>query len=291
MDSLNLDLLALETMKLGQSLGEEKTDDQMEFSLAFGQARHNSSEQTLASSLQVEQEEFKFVPDIIEASLQLPQSPGVLYRLLKGANTFIIRGIPVDDLSLLQDEVDEKNEDMAKLLRINEDEEWREVTYFCTKNQAVAEVLCDELINRRFPKEEDHLCNLSDPGFSWWMDQSDIHFNIYFQSHGVDRASELIQLGPLGDCQIASRRLDNLKMLLHQFLPISEMSISEKYFSVKTTTANDRFEMIRNLFLNGDDSWCDTFFASRHEYRTLYLYIKELAALRRLWIEVKAQID
>jgi hypothetical protein len=103
------------------------------------------------------------------------EGPGVVYYIEKGVSTFCIRGLVSDDLAWEQDLLESKDKDFLKLFRLTENEldQIEKIGFFPTPSLEIAESIVKIMMNRRFPVAEASLCNLSDPGFSWWMDQGE----------------------------------------------------------------------------------------------------------------------
>ncbi len=151
----------------------------------------------------------------------------------------------------------------------------------------------EQIINRRFPHQEDSLCNISDPGFSWWMDVSGSggRFEIFFKSHGINRADKYIQLGPIGDGGVAALRMNQARTLLRSSFPISEFSCDDKSFSVASQKPDHLgFISFKNIFLEGINNTDTENFPDNSMGRTLYYYFHELAIVRKFWIEVKTKL-
>jgi hypothetical protein len=217
-----------------------------------------------------------------------PQGPGLLYRIDKGISTFCLRGLASEDLMWDIEAIERQDVDVMRSLKINEEEQIQEVRFFETDDYPMAETIVDQMINRRFPRQESMLCNLSDPGFSWWMDEGHGKFAIYFQSHGIERDSSLVQLGPLGDPMIAYRRLGRALSVLRRFFPINEYGVTEKVFEISTTNASHQgYEAFANIFLHGEFPFQEILSELTGEEHTLFLYLREVAALRRFWLTVQ----
>lgn len=221
-----------------------------------------------------------------------PEGPGILYRLDKGISTFCLRGLVSEDLHWDLEAIERQDVDVMRSLKIDDEEQIGEIRYFMTDDYPMAETVADQLINRRFPRQEAMLCNLSDPGFSWWMNLSSRGFNIYFQSHGIERDDSLIQLGPLGDPLIASRRLGRALSVFRQIFPVNEYSATDKFFEVSCThEENPGFEAFCRLFTHGEFAFEELLERFSGDDLTLFLYLREIAALRRLWLQVQKELE
>lgn len=230
----------------------------------------------------------------------LQKSSGLIYKIENGLNTFCIRGFPSenikDDFYSLKNVTSEKN----TLLKLNPCDDFSGIYFFETKDIFQAEYVCEQIINRRFPHREDALCNVSDPGFSWWMETKESEINsireerlaIYFRSHGINRAEKYIQLGPIGDPGIAMLRMNQAKNLLRSSFPISEFSCDDLGFTLATQKPDHlSFINFKNIFSLGRNETMVEDFPDNSLGKTLYYYFQELAAVRKFWIEVKSKLS
>lgn len=215
-----------------------------------------------------------------------PMAPGLIYRLDDGGNTFCIRAIATANI---EEEFTKIN---RSALKIADDFPLDSLFYFELPTVEQAEAVIDQLCHRRFPKLEDSLCNISDPGFSWWMDIGQDRFEIFFRSHGINRAEKYIQLGPIGDQKVAELRLGQIQHLLQNTFPVSEFSITNKSFALATTKPEHLgFNSFKNIFLKGENQTDIGNFPENALGRTLYFYFQELAAIRKFWIEVQTKLS
>lgn len=277
---LSLDLLLQETMALTEYLRGNSRPD-------FAVAPEVCAEVEIESDLNTQES------PPVEVQV-LPTTPGLIYKIDNGASTFCIRGFPVSNISEAFSELSEPFSLKRSLLKLSADHSLESVSFFETRNFELAEVLKEQIINRRFPHQEDALCNLSDPGFSWWMNleqESADRFEIFFRSHGINRADKYIQLGPIGDAAMAATRMNQARSLLHTSFPISEFSCDDKSFAVASLKPDHlSFNSFKNIFLEGVNNTEIENFPDSDLGRTLYYYFHELAVVRKFWIEVKTKL-
>src|SRR5690606_8120341 len=84
--------------------------------------------------------------------------------------------------------------------------------FFMVEDVSQAEIIHDQIHNRRFPIHEEMICNLSDPGFSWWLTKKNKGFQISFTMSVAD--DQTIKLGPLGDRELAIRNFQQFEDLV-----------------------------------------------------------------------------
>jgi hypothetical protein len=230
---------------------------------------------------------------------QFPESAGVIYRIDSGPSTFCIRGFSTKNIRSDWEDLQSKASLKRVLLKMSDEIELSEIGFFETANFELAEAAKEQVVNRRFPHQEDAVCNLSDPGFSWWMDikgpehlsSQEGRFEIFFRSHGINRAEKYIQLGPIGDGAIAQLRMNQARTLLRSSFPISEFSCDDKSFAVASLKPDhSSFISFKNIFLYGINNTTLENFPDNSLGRTLYFYFHELAVVRKFWIEVKKKL-
>ncbi|MCF8059699.1 MAG: hypothetical protein K9K67_10405 [Bacteriovoracaceae bacterium] len=285
--TMDLNSLAQETLELSENLRKEFSREESQRDLF---ALHQIDAFDFSATFEPEEvsldQEIEECQDI-EVGQEDLSGPGLIYRIEKGISTFCIRGIVSEDLEWDIEALEKENPEIMKALKIREEADLETVGFFSTTDQAMAETLFDHLINRRFPRQEAILCNLSDPGFSWWMDCDPKSIKVYFQSHGIERDDSLIQLGPLGDPLIAFRRLSRALGLLRNYFPVNEYSATDKSFMLSTTNeSQENFAAFQNIFLKGEFPFEDFLAELKGEELTLFLYLREIAILRRFWLKI-----
>lgn len=225
----------------------------------------------------------------LEADFNL-ETCGLIYRIDGGVSTFSAKGICVDNISESLLDLENEDHELWKSLK-TKDRDVNSLYIFTTKTRALAEVISDELLNRRFPVKEEMVCNISDPGFSWWMEDNGEGFHIFFKSFGTDRAQRYTRLGPLGDSTIAQRRFSQAEGLLRSFFPINEFATSDKFFSISSVKEEHIiFQMFKDLFVSGINDTILEDFPDTTDGRTLYFYFQEISALREFWLDLESKI-
>ncbi len=267
MQQTNFDFLTRETLELSQKLNYQYQSEEND---SFPPSNEKIVEPGLGET-----------EDWLERA-------GVIFYLEVGVNTFCLRAIATDDVEDTFDLIEKNHPSVARVLRIDWSQFDQKLLIFPTESKASAEVLVDHMANRRYPLREDLLCNLSDPGFSWWMDLGQDHFQIFFQSHGVDRAIDFVCLGPMGDPMIACKRLNQALPFLKNYFSIDEFSVTEKAFGISVATPDcPKFNLFRKVFLSGEAELRGGLFPSNPQGRTLSLYFRELALKRRFWCQIE----
>ena len=244
-------------------------------------------------------EEVVAAPETVNLRPGLPTDPGVLYHIQKSPSVFVIRtmvsqNIREDYLKILESPEDYPS---LRLIEGNPEELESRLRFFIVENQYQAEVIHDQLNNRRFPVDEEMMCNLSDPGFSWWMTKKERTLQVAFNlSSSLDDGA--FKLGPLGDRELAVR----------SFLQFGELlSRSGLELSVQNEPNRVVFEEVEKLLLQDmqdlfemgviGDGITELFrlLAKKSnpegELESTWYYFQELASIRRFWIQIQYDLE
>ncbi len=306
-NDLNLDMLLKETLALTEFLRATPQDpsqasgqhQQISFLSDDDDYLYDLADSFSENESQSEQKADELTQLLVE-SHKYPSTPGVIYKIDSSHSTFCVRGFTANNISEAYVEIARLDSTKRPILKLSIQDEISNVCFFETKTYELAEVVREQIINRRFPHQEDAVCNISDPGFSWWMNVSDFEacvdksgrFEIFFRSHGINRADKYIQLGPIGDGSVAALRLNQARTLLRSSFPISEFCCDDKSFSVASLKPDHLgFVSFKNIFLEGMNTTQLENFPDNSLGRTLYYYFHELAVVRKFWIEVKSKLS
>ena len=217
-----------------------------------------------------------------------PKGPGLVFYLDRGVNTFCLRAVATEEMESIFELARSKSPDLGEALSINWEQFEQELLGFSTESKFAADILVSQLANLRHPLKEDLVCNLSDSGFSWWMDFTPKSFRVFFQSYGIDRMDNFVCLGPMGDPKLACKRLNQSLPFLKNCLLINEFSATEKSFAIDVYPSSiSTFDQFKNLFLNGQGELEENIFSNDLQGKTVFLYFKELALKRRFWCRVE----
>jgi hypothetical protein len=231
-------------------------------------------------------------PDHVEEQEELlvdyPNAPGIVYNVCKSGNTFSLRGVVTDSIEDSFDSITMGEKSLLRSLKIEEDQ-LDAILFEEFPSMDQAEIVYDQLFNKRFPLEEDLLCNISDPGFSWWYGRTEDGFRINFKSHKLSGAGERLKLGPIGDVVVACLRFNRLKEHFKYHIPISEIVISEKQFILKSTDeTHPILQELMNLFEEGEVSEDSALLCELD--LTEKLFLQELAAVRKFWLKIERKV-
>lgn len=245
-------------------------------------------------------EEVSLPPEISESddALTIPAEPGVIYHIQKSSSVFVIRTMVSanirEDLTLINEQPE--NYPSLRLLEGGETDVSKKLKFFIVENPSQAEIIHDQLHNRRFPIFEEMMCNLSDPGFSWWLTKKEKGFQLAFTMSVSD--NNTIKIGPLGDRELAVKNFQTFEQLVTgaglemniqnemnrvQFSDCEEFILEELKdvfeFGVITQTLQDIFKILSRK--------CSQVSALEETW----FYLQELAAMRRFWIQIQYDLE
>lgn len=289
--NLDFDFLARETLALTEQLRNDSFAKNL--NEHCDQLHLDDLESTFDLSY-TSTSEHSLEPEIDHSAMPL-EGPGIVYKLEKGISTFCLRGVATSDLDWERDDIERGDRNLMKKLRLSVDDSGcisEDIGFFPTYDVALAETVVDQLMNRRFPRQEAIVCNLSDPGFSWWLSCESLSFQVYFQSHGIERDENLIQLGPLGDPFIAYQFFNKSFQFLKSKFSINEFSATEQGFGISCARNSEhKFQQFIQLFVDGSFPWEDEMFEEGNsDDKRLLLYFYELSLLRKFWVEIQCRL-
>lgn len=220
-----------------------------------------------------------------------PKSPGVIYRIDRGGSTFCLRGMPTTDIATSFDHYQKNETQVLKALRLEAFNDEHDVYFFETHSFELAQIVSDQYLKRRLPLNEEMVCNISDPGFSWWFCEKEDGFLLSFKTTGFHDNLDLINLGPIGDRKVASLVLRECIDLFSLVLKHTQLSCSEKAFQVQSEELGHLYLIeLRNLFLKGERAERLEQYFEKNQNKTLGFYFRELSVLRSFWIELQGQL-
>lgn len=232
--------------------------------------------------------------DVVNA--EIPETPGILYHVQKNKGVFVLRLMKSANLRRDYTYVTE-NPDSYPSLRLINGSEVVTPKFFMMDNLLQAEVICDLLHNRRFPVQEELMCSINDPGFSWWLRPQSSGFQICFStSLGLDESC--IKLGPLGDQQLAIknfRQLENIissaGLTLEVANEVGRVSFSDPG-AFLSEELKDLFELgVVGEGLVGLFKLLASRLKNHQELESAWLYLQELASVRRFWIQIQYDLS
>ncbi|MDD0853841.1 hypothetical protein HBN50_12085 [Halobacteriovorax sp. GB3] len=214
-----------------------------------------------------------------EQECVVEQQSAIAYHVLESSLTFCVKAIAVKDIHQF-----ELTDEVRAQLKLNQDQA---PEFFITDCYERAQLTLTQIANRRFTKEEDMICNIGDPGFSWWLEKSDHGFSIYFKSYKVNRVDEAIRLGPLGDVQYAVRKFSWLSALFKEHFPVSEFSCDDTALHFYTSKQNDEsMNHLIQVFEEGICSFDEEDFHLENDSLGLFYYLSEISDIRSWWLDI-----
>lgn len=253
------------------------------------------SERRLMGELEDGEETWE--PLVDAAPVTAPHAPGVVFHLEQSRGTFVVRTFPCADLRSTVAAILESPEEYPSLRLVTEaGGDLSRLRWFELETLAEAEVVHQRVGQRRFPQREEDVCNLSDPGFSWWFEEAPAGFVIHSKMGLLKEG--LTRLGPLADAQLAPYRWNVLAQILAQ-LPI-DVEIRQENNRLVMSATRDQWllQEFRSVFERGavTRELQDVFRLLSKKgtapalLETCWFFLAEMAAVRRFWKTVEAQL-
>jgi hypothetical protein len=228
-----------------------------------------------------------------------PDRPGVLFHLEHQGGTFIVRTMPSANLAESVALITATPEDFPSLRLIHDEQiQLHLLSWFACETLEEAEVVHARLGHRRFPLREEDVCNLSDPGFSWWLEAKSGSF-VAHSKMGLLREN-LVRLGPIADAQIAPHRWNELASLLSH-LPLALNVSNETSRLTMSASSQDAWvvDEFCRVFMEGKISseLTDIFRLLGRRgvpaglLETSWFFLKEMSVVRLFWIEIEERLS
>lgn len=226
----------------------------------------------------------------------LPQAPGLIYRVEKGSSTFVIRLLDTVNIAEMMEEIKVTPSKFTSLRLKTEDGELPKLNTFETPNLELAQTIRNQIQNKRFPIHEESLCNLSDPGFSWWLSHNAHSLSISFKNFRVDDQSKYVPIGPMGDSKLTAMKLNQCQALIRELFPVSHFFCNENLFGLETSSLGlDNFDKFKRLFISGfalEDLFANQMRNEKfcEQHKNALTYLRELSYIRKFWKVIESEI-
>lgn len=226
---------------------------------------------------------------------KLPQTHGLLYHIQKSTSMFVVRTFVSSNIRQDYELIlkSPENYPSLRLIDLEKDEDLSsKLRFFVVENPCHAELIHAYVNNRRFPRFEESVCNISDPGFSWWMVKKQNKFQVAL-TLSLSVESGMTKLGPLGDHQLALKNMSMFESLLNEVgLPLN-FQMETNRFSVEGADEDLLMDDLRDLFefgvIGADLANLFRLLAIKlpndPRLESTWFYFEELAAMRRFWIQ------
>jgi len=234
-----------------------------------------------------------------ELDMSAPEKPGLIYHIQKNSGLFVLRTLPSKNLREDVNRILQYPEDYPVLRLVDEKDplQKRRLNFFVVSDHAQAELIHSQVSNRRFPIDEESLCNLSDPGFSWWFCRKENGFQISF-NHAYSQGIDLVKLGPLGDQKVAVKQLEVFLKKIQEIELALGVHLEPHKFTIEGSE-EQIVEGLRHLFEFGiiGNTIHQLFkILARNskdlvEVETLWFYFEELSAMRKFWIKIYKELS
>ena len=215
---------------------------------------------------------------------------GIYFGIDTSLGSFCLRGVPIENFNEEKKRIDELIQANSQLRKIKDGK----LEFFPCESFELAQVICDTMMNRRFPFEEDSLCNISDPGPSWWLERGDRHLRIYFKSMGKSKDVKE-KIGPIGDTEVTKKRWEQVTETLMSVYPGLNCEVSENgvFLAISSHEAPETsfLNHLSDFIIDGEVN--KSLFQNlpkNYNSKIFKLYLTELAACRKFWIKVESLI-
>ena len=175
--------------------------------------------------------------------------------------------------------------------------------YFECDSLDIADVIKENLANKRFPIEEENVFNVSDPGESWWFSDEGDTFKIYFKLSRTEKIHQFTKLGPLGDTVRFSDLFLKLQGYFQKIFPVADYaSGSAQVLMSSAERDNVNFRSLKHLFKSGEvtpelfdflKNWEMSPESNAYKdslQKANYILI-ELATIRSFWLEIENDLN
>ena len=199
------------------------------------------------------------------------EGSGVVFHIEKGRSTFCLRGRAVEDLKAPDPD------DTQKWLKLP------------TPTLPLAELVTDQMMNRRFPYEDGLIAGLATTDGSWWIETTENKIKIQWKNHSPSSLAS--RIGPISYPKIASFRFQRIcARLTTLFAGLSACEATDRWIELTFHPDQlENFHLIRNLFLEGIPVQWNS--AQTLEEQTFLQYLTELALCRKLWINTEEKLS
>ncbi len=265
----NFQKLAEETLNLGIEISQKNEEEAQK---ALGQA-----EADVESS-----------KDLKSYISEPPIGSGLIFKIEFGSGTFCLRGVASNNLREDYHSLFAGSDYIIKELNIQSEDALKEIIFTPLASFDLACSVEEQLMNKRIPYAEELICNISDPGFNWWLDLRYSGIKIYFHSFNVDNSEHFIKLGPLGDSFQTSAIINSVIEYLSYMMPIDEFSCTDKVFTLSSQNENHPcYQKLKALFRHGASFYLKDFSSlDCQELDEFQHYCHQISAMRRVWMKV-----
>lgn len=227
----------------------------------------------------------------------VPSAPGLLYHLQDSGPVFVVRTLVSEDLARDHARVLAHPEEFPTLRLLENGGEVRSrLRWFAVEDLAQADHVHERVGQRRFPRREEDVCNLSDPGFGWRIEESEAQFTLYGKMNWGKE--NLKRLGPVYDVNLAQGRWVDLATLLANLQVAVDVTSEVSKLSMSSTEASWLVEEFKRVFVDGivSPEMRELFVilgkrkAAPALLETCWYFLQEAAAARRFWSTIQREL-
>jgi len=209
-------------------------------------------------------------------TVNLTDGPGLIYRILRGPETFVVKGFTTENLKDSYLHLSLKH-----LQKLGVEKDQGEVKFYSTYSLELADNLVAKILNQRFSYQEGLVRNISDPGSTSWMKVEDDRFVICLSFPG---SQDFENIGVLGDRKEVLALFSQTIEKINTLLPNSEFSSSDIELRLKIANkSNFYFQALKGVFHEGKmENEIIEYFGPYLDNHLLD-FLMEISSLRGLW--------
>ena len=211
----------------------------------------------------------------------LTHGPGIVFFVDIGSGSFCVRGLPVI----------ENNLSLTDLIRLDKHfEKATKTSFFPCETIEVAEMISEQMINRRYPLQDNGLLNISDPGPTWLISYDEKNISLFFKSMGTHEKG-LENIGAIGDAQIFRFWWKKIETLLNDEMSLTMRDDEKGCHLVLSDSCGDLdlsyHQLLLNALLLGESSKVSPFLKNAFEEESVNNFLNELSHSRRFWLKIE----
>jgi hypothetical protein len=244
--------------------------------------------------------ELEVDPTTLVAREHLFKSSGIIFRVIKNNSMFMVKSVFVVDAKI---ELHKIKHDLSLYPKLNlsEQSHLEELDFYPVQSEEEAQNIIHLTSIKRFPLQEEYLLNISDPSLSWWGCVNDKKLEIYFSLSRTDEMNKLIKFGPIADIAVANMKFQKFGYLFSKLMGEVSFSVSKSKIELLPSSNNETYEQVCKIFTSGEFSQkLQNIFNYLYSklnnqsdlvgLRSLEWFLKELASVRRFWMEVEKKL-
>ena len=216
----------------------------------------------------------------------LQNKSGVIYRVDRSGQTFVIRMFISEDLAHNLKDLSDNPETYPSLRLINADDDIFNQVHHFECDLRMAKYLKSLFAGKRFPVKEEDILNVSDPGYSLWL-KDDEGIEIFFKLSQITEIKNLTKLGPIAHIEDLLEEFETHKVDFNRFFEVQELAINPTSFklrAMKTPAFKDFIQFFKTGVMTAD-------FSKLISDTEMGRVFKRIAFARKFWLEIGKDLE